>query len=287
MGPQGGSIGPEDNKAQTGSDGRFSVNNVQPGEYLLAVRSAARSDQPAQEARQMIQVAGGDIDGLVIVTGSGGTLRGQVRLTRDTGTGSRSVVVRARPLTWAARNSTLGSSGTGRVNADGTFELKALVGPVVLSVGALTGEWTLKAVQLNGRDLADDPIDVPHAQTIDGVRVVLTNRPTQLRGALIDEQQHPADSIVVIFPEDTSRWREDSRTIRSAGRINTASSRSRDCRPENTSSPQSIPCKTGSGTIRNFSRTCARVRSDCHSPMQRASASISRSRNSLRFRRAR
>jgi hypothetical protein len=216
MGPQGGSIGPADNTAQTGSDGRFSVNNVQPGEYVLAVRSAAANDQPAEEALQMIQVAGIDIDGLVIVTGSGGTLRGEV--SSDDGTpvpGIDRLVVRARPLTWAARRSMLGSSGTGRVNADGTFELKALVGPVVLSVGALTGDWTLKAVQLNARDLADDPIDVPHAQTINGVRVVLTNRPAQLGGALMDEQQHPADGIVLIFPEDTSRWREDSRTIRS------------------------------------------------------------------------
>ena len=107
----------------------------------------------------MIQVAGIDIDGLVIVTGSGGTVRGQV--ASDDGTpvsGIDRLSVRARPLTWAARSSTLGGSGTGRVNADGTFELKGVVGPVVLSIGTLTGDWTLKSVELNGRNLADDPI---------------------------------------------------------------------------------------------------------------------------------
>jgi hypothetical protein len=93
------------------------------------------------------------------------------------------------------------------VNADGTFELKAVVGPVVLSIGTLTGEWTLKNVELNGRNLADDPIDVRHGETLHGVRVVLTNRPTHLRGALLDEKNQPAE---------TSRWREDSRTIRAA-----------------------------------------------------------------------
>jgi Carboxypeptidase regulatory-like domain len=217
MGPQGGTTFPSSNTARTGPDGRFSVNNVQAGEYLLAVRSAAANDQPAQEARQMIQVAGIDIDGLVIVTGSGGTVRGQVA----SGDGSPvpgvdRLVVRARPLTWAARRSTLASSGNGRVNADGTFELKAVVGPVVLSIGTLTGHWTLKSVELNGRNLADDPIDVRHGETLNGVRVVLTNRPTQVRGGLLDEKQQPAEGTVVIFPEDTSRWREDSRTIRSA-----------------------------------------------------------------------
>jgi hypothetical protein len=216
MGPQGGATF-SPNIAQTGPDGRFSMNNVQAGEYKLAVRSPAANDQPAQEARQMIQVGGIDIDDLVIVTGSGGTVRGQV--ASDDGTpvsGVDRLSVRARPLAWAARGSTLGFPGNGRVNADGTFELKAVVGPVVLSIGTLTGEWTLKGVELNGRNLADDPIDVRHGETLHGVRVVLTNRPTHLRGALLDEKNQPADGTVVIFPEETSRWREDSRTIRAA-----------------------------------------------------------------------
>jgi hypothetical protein len=215
-GPQGGSIfAPR--TAQTGPDGRFSVNNVQAGEYMLVVRLPAATDQPAQEARQAIQVAGIDIDGLVVVTGSGGTVRGLV--ASDDGTpvsGVDRLSVRARPLTWAARSSTLGFSGNGRVNADGTFEVKGVVGPVVLSIGTLTGDWTLKNVGLNGRNLADDPIEVRHGEILNGVQIVLTNRPTHLRGALLDEKKQPADGTVVVFPEDPSRWREDSRTVRSA-----------------------------------------------------------------------
>ena len=218
MGPQGGSVFPSSNKAETGPDGRFSVNNVQAGEYLLAVRTAAASDQPAQQGRQMIQVAGVDIDGLVIVVGSGGTVRGQV--ASDDGTplpGIERLLVWARPLSWAVRQSSAGSSaGQGRVNADGTFELKTVVGPVVLGIGRLTDEWTLKSVELNGRNLADDPIEVQHGEILNDVRVVLTNRPTQLRGALLDDQKQPADGIVLVFPEETSRWREDARTIRTA-----------------------------------------------------------------------
>jgi hypothetical protein len=214
MGPQGGqTFSP--NTAKTGPDGRFSVNNVQTGEYLLAVRSPATPDQPAQEARQMIQVTGADIDGLLIVTGSGGTIRGQV--ASDDGTpvpGIDRLSVRARPLSWAARMSTLAYPG--RVNADGTFELNGLLGSVVLTVGTLTGDWTLKAVELNGRDLADDPVEVRHGETLNGVRVVLTNRPTYVSGTLMDEKEQPREGTVVIFSEETSRWREDSRTVRAA-----------------------------------------------------------------------
>lgn len=217
MGPQGGSMFPSSNTARTGPDGGFSMKNVRAGEYLLAVRSAAAHDQPAQEARQMIQVAGIDIDGLVIVTGSGGFVRGQVATDdRTPVSGLDRLFVRGRPLTWAARSSTLGFTGNGRVNADGTFELKGVTGPVVLSIGTLTGDWTLKSVELNGRNLADDPIDVRHGETLNGVRVVLTNRPTDIRGVLLDEKKQPADGTVVVFPEETSRWREDSRTVRAA-----------------------------------------------------------------------
>lgn len=44
MGPQGGSISPASETAQTGLDGRFSVNNVRAGEYMLAVRVPAAND---------------------------------------------------------------------------------------------------------------------------------------------------------------------------------------------------------------------------------------------------
>ena len=168
---------------RTGPDGRFSVSNVQAGEYGLTVLTGAANDQPAEEARQMIQVAGVDIDNLVVVTGSGGAVRGHV--ASDDGTpvpGLERLVVRARSLTPMPWMSKLGSAGNGRVNADGTFELKWLSGPVVLSIGTLTGDWTLKAVELNGRNLADDPIEVRHGETLTGVRVMLTNRPTQVRG---------------------------------------------------------------------------------------------------------
>jgi hypothetical protein len=217
MGPQGGSISPASNTAQTAPDGRFSVSNVRAGDYMLEVRLPAASDQPAQAARQMIQVTGADIDGLVVVTGRGGTIRGQV-LSDDRAPipGIDRLAVRARPLIGAAQVSPLASADNGRLNADGTFELKGLMGPVVLSIGTLTGDWTLKTVDFEGRNLADDHIDVRHGETLNGVRVVLTNQPTCVRGGLVDEKQRPADGTVVIFPDDPSRWREHARTIRAA-----------------------------------------------------------------------
>ena len=214
-GPELTSFFPSSNAARTGPDGRFAIENVQAGEYLLVVRTSATADQPAQEARHPLQVAGNDLDGLAIVIGGGGELRG--RVLSDDGTpvpGLDRLLVRGQPLMPAVRMATLAPPGNGRVKADGTFELKALLGPVVLRMGSLTGEWALKTVELEGRNLADDPIEVPHGAVVSGVRVVLTNRPTHVRGRVLNAKQQPANGTVVIFPEDASRWREDSRAIR-------------------------------------------------------------------------
>ena len=68
-------IFPSTNTARTGPDGRFSMT-ILAGDTCLPTRRGG-DDQPAQETRQMIDVAGIDIDASPSV-GSGGTLRGLV-----------------------------------------------------------------------------------------------------------------------------------------------------------------------------------------------------------------
>ena len=43
---------------------------------------------------------------------------------------------------------------------------------------------------------------------------MLTSRPTIIRGALRDEKQNPAEGTVIVFADDSAKWREGSRTIR-------------------------------------------------------------------------
>jgi hypothetical protein len=57
---------------------------------------------------------------------------------------------------------------------------------------------------------------VPRAGTVSGVRVILTNRPSVLRGGLTNEKREPVEGTVVVFAEDAAHWREGSRLIRSA-----------------------------------------------------------------------
>jgi hypothetical protein len=66
----------------------------------------------------------------------------------------------------------------GRVQSDGSFEVKGVLSDTVLSIAPLTGGWTLKAIEREGRDVADLPLPIEHGKTLSGIRVVLTRRPT-------------------------------------------------------------------------------------------------------------
>ena len=63
-----------------------------------------------------------------------------------------------------------------------------------LDVAPLTGDWTLKAVEIEGRDVSDEPVEIAHGGAVIGMRVVLTARPSHLRGALTDEKRQPAEA---------------------------------------------------------------------------------------------
>jgi hypothetical protein len=197
-------------------DGSWTLSNIPPGEYRLSVRAAARGNDPAQEGQVTLTVAGVDVEGLALVAGAGGTVRGEV--VTDDGSplpaGFDRMQVRP-PFTPNARMMiSVLHPDNGRVQSDGSFEVQGVLSDTVLSIGPLTGEWTLKAIEVEGRDMADLPLPIEHDKTLSGVRVVLTTRPTTIRGALRDERQNPAEGTVIIFAEDSAKWREGSRTIR-------------------------------------------------------------------------
>ena len=198
-------------------DGSWTLPNIPPGEYRLSIRAAAaRGNDPAQEGQLTINVAGVDVEGVSLVGGAGGIVRGEV--VTDDGSplpaGFDRMQVRP-PFNPNARMMTsVLHPDNGRVQSDGSFEVQGLLSETVLSIGPLTGEWTLKAIEVDGRDMADLPLPLEHGKTLSGVRLVLTSRPTTIRGALRDERQKPAEGTVIVFAEDSAKWREGSRTIR-------------------------------------------------------------------------
>jgi hypothetical protein len=110
-------------------------------------------------------------------------------------------------------------------NADGTFSLKGVTPSkyrlVALANGLLmglaapqTGGWILKSAMFNGRDLADYPLDVKPNEDVTGIVATFTDRPTELSGAVQDQNGRPTGGYpIIVFSTDRSLWAAGSRRV--------------------------------------------------------------------------
>jgi hypothetical protein len=229
-------------------DGGWTLSNIPPGEYRLSIRAAARGNDPAQEGQVTISVAGADVEGLSLI--AGGTIRGEVVTDDGSPLPAGFDRMQVRPLfnpTPRMMISVL-HPDNGRVQSDGSFDVKGVLSDTVLSIGPLPGEWMLKAIEVEGRDTADLPLPIEHGTTLSGVRVVLTSRPTIIRGTLRDEKQNPVEGTVIVFADDSAKWREGSRTLRATRLDQRGCSRSRGCRRATTFWLRSTLSRRANGT---------------------------------------
>jgi hypothetical protein len=204
--------------AKVDPDGTFTFRNVAPVDYHLHVRTAATADRPAEGAHVIVSVAGGDVEGVNIVTSPAGAVAGRVVVEGDAPLPSplTRLTVRALPVERDTAVNTGGSPDSGRVREDGAFELKPVIGQVRLTIGPLADGWAIRQIDQNGRDFTLQPFDT-QGQTLDGVTIALTNRFPAVSGTLRDEK---GNSVVagtaILFPDEPSQWVEDLRVVRTA-----------------------------------------------------------------------
>lgn len=206
-------------------DGTFRLTNVPPGEYLLDVQQRPRDMQNLQNvnlselefASMPVSVAG-DIDGLSIVTTTGVTVPGRVVFQ---GANTQTVTARNIQITTAPTGvaslimAAAGRAlGVGRVNNDGTFELRGLSGPQLVRTGGLPAGWAVKTISLDGVDITDAPFDFRPGMTPGGLIVMLTDRVTEISGTVRDSRGQPvADYVLVVFSENDKLWGARSRFV--------------------------------------------------------------------------
>jgi hypothetical protein len=212
--------------AKVNADGTFTIKDIAPGDYKLTIRTAGDKGRLVEGATAVVTVLGADVEGVSLVTGASGTISG--RLVTDEGlapiaagavssssrTGAQ-LRVSARPLDPDSTYQRF-TEDNGRVRDDGSFELTDVIGLQRLSVAPLASGWAVKEIASDGKDYADGPIDVRSGQSIEGVTIVITNKFPTLRGQLVDEKLQPAEGTVILFPDDSSKWGEGSRLVRSA-----------------------------------------------------------------------
>ena len=199
-------------------DGTFVFRNVAPAEYHLNVRTAATADRPLESANVIVSVVGGDVEGVNIVTSAAGTVTGRVVVEGDAPLSSPLSKMTVRPLA-VDRDTAVNFGGmpdNGRIRDDGTFELKSVVGSVRLTVSPLADGWAIRQIDQNGRDYTMQPFETS-GQTMDGFNIVLTNRFPAISGTLRDAKGNVVpQGTALLFPDESSLWVEDLRTVRTA-----------------------------------------------------------------------
>jgi hypothetical protein len=202
--------------AKVNADGSFLIKNIAPGEYRLSLRGPGDKDHPAEGVTITVTVTGEDLTGVMLAGGSGGTVAG--RVISDTGEAVPSPASsRMRVFARAVDPTTTYTSfdnDNGRVKDDGTFELTNVYGLNKLSINPMPTGWAVRRIEHDGKDYADVPVDLHGGQKLDGVTIVLSKSLPRINGTLLDEQGQPAGGTALIFPEDSARWGEDSRLVR-------------------------------------------------------------------------
>ena len=211
---------------QVRPDGSFQLTNVPPGDYVLDVQQRPQNVRGLQdinlsqlEFASMPVSVSGDIDNLTIVTTPGVTVSGRMAyLGQSAPTTPQSMQVVAVPPSGGP--SAIGmlinakALGGGRVGQDGRFELRGIAGPQMLRVQGVPAGWMLKSITVDGTDITDAVYDFKPGNNVTGLVVTLTDRVTDLTGAVRDARGQPVtDYVLVAFSEDTKLWGPQSRYV--------------------------------------------------------------------------
>jgi carboxypeptidase family protein len=193
--------------APIGADGAWLIRNVPPGEYELS--ASAQGPLGRETVNMKIAVQGTDIDAVTLTTEAPVTVNGEIAmesgaLVPDPPSGRLRVSVETigdQPQTLIAL-----SDDNGLVKSDGRFTFKSVSGPAVVRVTTLPRVMSIKSVEVDGREIVDGVLELKGGHTVDGVRIVVTDRFPAVTGLVTDDHAAAAQAAVLLFPADESRW---------------------------------------------------------------------------------
>ena len=194
-------------------NGAFSLSNVAPGSYTLLVSPRGRGGAVNEVAMMPLTVGSEDLLDLYVSTTNGATLSGSVTAAA----GSMSALpTGSLQITTSSFIPGLAGRPT-RVDDDGTFTLTGLFGSRLVRVAGLASQWMVQSIVLGGIDVTDEPIEFRPNEDVEGLRITLTDRVTEIIGKVGTSRGEPSfDYTVVVFPENETRWGPPSRYVQSA-----------------------------------------------------------------------
>jgi len=197
---------------------------VPRGRYTLM--ASALQAAPDGVLERLWAVRAIDADGrapvdIPLALGPGARFDGRVRTAEGAAPGLSDLPETwLRPIGADRPEGLLPFGGTLTARDDGAFTIAGVApGRYVLQFGrdaaAPSPGWSIARVIVNGRDVADLPIDVYAGDRQDAVDIVVTNEPSELTGTLTDAAGRPwFDVTLVALPVDSQYWWTGTRRIR-------------------------------------------------------------------------
>jgi protocatechuate 3,4-dioxygenase beta subunit len=219
-------------------DGTFAIGGVPDGSYMLLVRqnprlgiddlSAGRTPPSmfggvrGQSISVPLTVRGEDVTDLQVVTSRGATISGRVVFegASPRPPASEQRVFALPPGLAGGGWFSLGSSiydfpPEGAVADDGSFQLRGASGRVQLDAGG--GDWIVKSVTVDGRDITAEVMDLTGTSAVSGVVITLTDKMSSVTGLVRGRDgQTVRNYVVVLLPRDSMEAAVASRWIRTA-----------------------------------------------------------------------
>jgi hypothetical protein len=229
-------------RAGADRNGRFTLQNVPPGEYRMTAQSNAGAagggagsppgtdnprTTPPDWAQADVVVNGRDVEGIGLTLAPASSITG--RIVFDGTTARPPADLKTIRLQFIASDAMAmamagaGSAGTlqtATVDADGTFRIEGLAPNRYLATaswpGMRTGDgtagWWLTTMHVGARELVDAPIDVPPNAEVRDVRITFRDRIGAIEGVLADAAGRPApEYFVIAFPAERTSWTTVSR----------------------------------------------------------------------------
>ena len=200
---------------QIRADGSFEIAGLPPGRYVL---QAGRGRRPTNDlvGRTSIVVAGANIDHVSIALTTPAVATGRVEADTGAAPAFRAAQVRVSAVAADDAPVAFGGGGAGTVADDYSFDVRGMSGPSYLRVSAPAG-WYLRRILHDGRDVTDAPLPFEPGSQTAGLRVILTQSAASVSGSVRDDCGAAVlDTTVVVFPDDDTLWRSQSRFIRTA-----------------------------------------------------------------------
>jgi hypothetical protein len=202
-------FGPE-GFGQVRADGRFTVNGVAPGDYILRAAAGAPGGD-TQMATAPITVADSDITDVQLVASRPSTLAGRV-VWASSDPAPRSSALR---ISLVRQNPMLNGGSSATAKDDLTFEMKATPGHALIRANVEgPTEWRLESVMLNGVEVADSGFDMPQDANVTNLIVTMTTAQGEVSGTVANATGEPErDCWVILFARDSAMWTPGSRRI--------------------------------------------------------------------------